>query len=106
MMDYEKRITAKETEESKVAKAAKAFIENLAPTCYDGMPLYNREQVKTAFMAGRRGLINEIYRAIPLDTLTIDGAFNLLKEFIYSIPKGWSIEQAIEHLKQIDNKED
>ena len=92
-------------------KAAKAFVESIFPmlnACSEtpgeeGMSLYNGEQMISAFVAGQQWLIERIYQAIPLDTLTIDGAFTLLKEFIYAIPKGWSIEQAIEHLKQIDN---
>lgn len=101
------RLAVSETEE---AAAARVFVETVVPMCNaccedgkTGMSLYNGDQMILAFVRGQQWLRDRIAQRVPLDTITAEGAMNVLKDFLYAIPNDWSIEQAIEHLKEIDN---
>lgn len=94
------------------AAAARMFVETIFPMCNaasespegPGMLLYNADQMILTFVAGQQWLRDRCAMLIPLGNLTLEGGFAPLKDFLYSIPKGWSIGQVIEHLKSIENE--
>lgn len=93
-------------ESSDVGEAARMSVGTIYPMCSaisehsgeEGVSLYNIDQMIVSFLAGHQWLQDRINRKIPLE-ITAEGAMDILKEFLNSIPKGWTIEQAIEHLK-------
>lgn len=105
------------TESSDEAEAARMFVGTIYPMCYSveegpdgpvgkGMALYDSGQMVVAFIAGQQWLHDRIARSIPLPNLDIVGAMDLLRRFIYALPKDLSIETAIKYLSEQKIKED
>lgn len=105
------------TESSDEAEAARMFVGTICPMCNSveegpdgpvgkGVALYNSDQMVVAFIAGQQWLHDRIARSIPLPNLDIVGAMDLLRRFIYALPKDLSIETAIKYLSEQKIKED
>ena len=93
-------------EETKEAEAAKVFKDSIIPMFvtagdenHEGMEYYNGEQMIVSFIAGQQWLRDRIARRIP-KACTIETAFDLLREFLFAIPREWTIKQAVEYLKK------
>ncbi len=97
------RMAAKSSDE---VEAARCFVGTIYPMCNavsespDGksMSLYNSDQMIVAFVAGQQWLRDRCAKFAPLDTLTLEGAMNLLWRFLTALPEDWTVENAIKFM--------
>ena len=95
-------------ESSDEVEAARCFVGTIFPMCNtisespDGpsMSLYNADQMVAAFVAGQQWLRERCAQFAPLDTLTLEGAMNLLRQLLVALPEDWSLENAVEFMQE------